>query len=439
MKDRVITEFNESFNALGLEEAIQEAKRCRKCEDSQCVKSCPIGIDIPGFIHALSMGNIGEARKIIDKKSNLPSICGRICALEKQCEGSCIEGSEGGIKIQIGQLERFVADFAYQLKLIQEDIPSKTRGRIAVIGSGPAGLTAAADLSKAGFLVTVFESLPESGGVLLYGIPEFRLPKEVVRREIRQMEAIGVNFINNAMAGKDFTVESLMEQGYDSVFIGSGTAVGKELPLPGNELNGIIQSSYLLRMISLYNSNQSEKSEIPVKSGDRTVIIGCGNVAMDASRSLLRMGAKSVTIVSRDTKDKMPALKAEYKRAVSDGVEFLWENSPVRYSEGENNSVDGLIVEVDGTEKKIDADKIYLAVGSRPANRIVTTTKGIDVDENGYVITKEKPYGLTTKQGVFAGGDVVHRPATVVLAMKDAKKVANAITEYVDAKKLLDI
>ncbi|MDL2233383.1 FAD-dependent oxidoreductase, partial [Ruminococcaceae bacterium OttesenSCG-928-L11] len=251
------------------------------------------------------------------------------------------------------------------------------------------------------------------------------------------MEALGVHFEVNRTAGKDFTVDSLFADGCDAVFIGSGTAVAKELDLPGKELDGIIQSSYLLRMIALYNSHQLDRREVPVENGDRAVVIGCGNVAMDAARSLLRMGAASVQVIYRGKQETMPALKAEYEGAVTDGATFLWEHTPVAY-EGETR-VTGLRVTTPDGERSIAADKVYLAVGSRPANRIVSSTEGIEVDGNGYVITRERPYGMTTRQGVFAGGDVMHRPATVVLAMKEAKLVAEGIAAYVDAVRLLEL
>lgn len=436
MAERVVPKYDEEVRGFGLQEAIQEANRCLNCKQPKCREACPIHNEIPEFIHALSKGNLGEAREVIARKSNLPAVCGRVCPHELQCEGHCVLGKKGA-HIEIGKLERFIADFAYQMKIAQEKIAPKTRGRAAVIGSGPAGLTVAGDLAKTGFSVTVFEALPEPGGVLLYGIPAFRLPKEVVRREILQMEALGTRFVVNRTAGKDFTVDSLFADGYDAVFIGSGTAVAKELDLPGKELDGIIQSSYLLRMITLYNSQQIHRREVPAEPGDRAVIIGCGNVAMDAARSLLRMGAASVQVVYRGKQESMPALQAEYEGAAADGAQFLWEHTPTAYVG--DGAVSGLKADAPGGQVVIPADKIFLAVGSRPANRIVSTTEGIDVDGTGYVVTRERPYGMTTRKGVFAGGDVVHRPATVVLAMKEAKKVAEGMASYIDAIKLLDL
>lgn len=429
--------YNEEHRGLSVQEAIREAGRCLGCKVPKCKEGCPISNDIPEFISAISHGNMGEAREIIGRKSNLPAVCGRVCPHEKQCEGSCVLGKKGR-NIEIGLLERFAADFAFQMRLSRDKVAAKDRGRVAVIGSGPAGLTVAGDLSKMGFNVAVYEALPEPGGVLLYGIPAFRLPKEVVRREILQIEALGVNFITNTTAGKDFTVDGLFESGFDAVFIGSGTAIARELDLPGKELDGIVQSSYLLRMISLYQSGQLERKEVPVQKGDRALVIGAGNVAMDAARSSLRLGADSVTVLYRGKQETMPALKAEYEGAVADGVRFLWEHSPTAYM-GEGDDVCGVRVGTPDGEAEIPGNKVFLAVGSRPANRIVSTTSGIEVDATGYVSTKERPYGMTSRKGVFAGGDVVHRPATVVLAMKEAKKVAEGIAAYVDAVKLLEL
>lgn len=437
MTQNEMPEYAEQEPGLTIKEAITEANRCLNCKKPGCKVGCPISNDIPEFLSALGKGNIGEARSIIARKSNLPAVCGRVCAHELQCEGHCVLGKKGA-PIQIGKLERFIADFDFKMNLSSDQITAKTRGKVAVIGSGPAGLTVAGDLAKMGFNVTIYEALPEPGGVLLYGIPEFRLPKEVVRREILRIEAQGVNFLTNSVAGEAFTVDELFAKGYDAVFIGSGTAVSKELNLPGKELDGVIQSSYLLRMITLYNSGQIDRHEVPVHQGDTVMVIGAGNVAMDAARSAVRMGAESVSVVYRGDQSTMPALKSEYEGAVADGVRFLWNHSPKAYI-----GVEGHVaaLEVDGPQGTVQLplNKVFLAVGSRPANRIVSTTSGIEVDEYGYVISRERPYGMTTRKGVFAGGDVVHQPATVVLAMKEAKRVAEGVAAYVDAVKLLEL
>ncbi|GHU88995.1 hypothetical protein FACS1894202_06230 [Clostridia bacterium] len=431
-----MSDYSEQTPGLDIKEAIAEAKRCLNCAKPQCKAGCPIENNIPEFIAQLAKGNMGEAHRFIAEKSNLPAVCGRVCAHELQCEGHCILGKKDR-KIQVGRLERFVADFDYNMELTVDSIKPKTRGKVAVIGSGPAGLTVAGDLAKDGFNVTVYEAQAEPGGVLLYGIPAFRLPKDVVRREIARIESRGVNFITGRTAGKDFTVEDLFADGYDAIFIGSGTALSRDLDLPGKELVGIVQSSYFLRMNALLAAGQIEPDDIPLQLGDTVLVIGAGNVGMDAARTAVRMGADSVTVVAREAEEHMPALKAEYEGAVLDGVKFLWEATPSAYV-GEGR-VTGLSVTTAQGERVLNTNKIFLAVGARPANRIVSTTSGIEVDENGYVISKTRPYGMTTRKGVFAGGDVVHRPATVVLAMKEAKKVAQGIEAYVDAIKLLDL
>lgn len=431
---------NEQYDAtpLTMQEALAEAKRCLNCKVPQCKTGCPIENNIPEFIHQLSRGNFGEARSLLAEKTNLPAVCGRVCPHEKQCEGHCVL-NKANKPIKIGKLEQFVADFDADMGLIREKIPPKTRGNVAVIGSGPAGLTVAGDLSTMGFNVTVYESENEPGGVLLYGIPEFRLPKDVVRRETKRIAELGVQFINNTIIGHDITIDQLFAKGFDAIFIGTGTAVARELNIPGKDLRGVVKSHYFLRMVALYNSNSLERKEVPVKEGDTVLVIGAGNVAMDASRTALRMGAKKVTVVYRSTLDTISAEKLEYESAVADGVKFMWNSTPIEYIGDEDGKLKGLLIDQDSNEIVLPCDKVLVAVGSKPAKRIISTTKGIEVNDNGYLITKEKPYGMTTLNGVFAGGDVVHQPATVVLAMKEAKKVVAGISSYVDAIKLLGL
>lgn len=425
---------NTSFT---MKEAIAEAQRCLNCKKPMCRTGCPIENEIPDFIHQLSKGNLGEARKILAEKTNLPAVCGRVCPHETQCEGHCVLGKKGK-PIRVGKLEQFVADFDADMGLTRENIPPKTRGNVAVIGSGPAGLTVAGDLAHMGFNVTVFEGEEEPGGVLLYGIPEFRLPKDVVRRETKRIAELGVNYTCNTRVGRDITIDQLFERGYDAIFIGTGTAVSKELNIPGKELKGVLQSHYFLRMVALHESNHIDRREVPVAEGDTVLVIGAGNVAMDASRTALRMGAKSVTVLYREGLDTISAAQVEYEGAVADGTKFMWNTSPVEYV-GSDGVLKGLKVNSDGTELIIPCDKVLVAIGAKPAKLIVSTTKGIEVSDSGYVITKQKPYGMTTLKGVFAGGDVVHQPATVVLAMKEAKKVVEGISAYVDAVKLLEL
>ncbi len=433
-KDLKFEEVNEGFS---IKEAVDEAKRCLNCKNPLCVQGCPIEHNIPGWIHQLSMGNMGGAMSIINEKSNLPAVCGRVCPHERQCEGHCILNKKQN-PIRVGKLERFIADFDSDMKLIREKLPQKNRGKVAIIGSGPAGLTVAGDLARDGFNVVIYESEPELGGVLMYGIPEYRLPKEVVRREIRKIEGLGVTYIPNFIVGQNTTVDEMFDQkNFDAIFIGTGTAKPKTMNIPGCNLKGVIQSSYFLRIVSLCNSDSIDKSEVPVKEGDIVGVIGCGNVAMDAARTALRMGAKEVYVIYYRDVENMSALKAEYNEALEEGVQFLW-NTDTQEFLGERGRLKAIKAMTSEGEKIIPMDKILLAIGSQPANRIVSTTSGINVDERGYVITKDRPYGMTTRKGVFAGGDVVNTPQTVVLAMRDAKKVASGIAQFVDAKKLLE-
>ncbi len=436
--DQINSKFKEDDTGYSMKEAIDEAKRCLNCKKPSCIAGCPIANQIPDFINQLSMGNLGAAMKIINEKSNLPAICGRVCPHEKQCEGNCILNKKDK-PIRIGRLERFIADFDTNMDLIREKLPQKNRGKVAVIGSGPAGLTVAGDLARIGFNVTIIEKQEEPGGVLMYGIPEYRLPKDVVRKEIKKIEDLGVNFLTNHAVGIDFTVDTIFNQGFDAVFIGSGTAQPKTLDMPGSNLKGIIQSSYFLQMASLYSIGQIAEDEVPFRKGETVGIIGCGNVAMDAARTAIKMNAKEVTVISNDILENMPALKGEYDFALKDGAKFIWETDTKEFIADENGEyVVGIRANTPEGMKELYFDRILLAIGSKPANKIVSTTTGIDVDDTGYVKTKQKPYGMTSRKGVFAGGDVVHKPQTVVLAMKDAKQVAAGIAQYIDAVKLLE-
>ncbi len=403
----------------------------------QCKKGCPISNDIPDWIAELAKGNFGNAMSIINARSNLPAVCGRVCGHERQCEGNCVLNKKGA-HINIGKLERFVADFDSSAGLTHETIPEKSRGRVAVIGSGPAGLTIAGDLSRLGFAVEIFEMEPEPGGVLMYGIPEYRLPKEVVRREIKKIENLGVVFHLNSTVGEDLTVDNLFAEGFDAIFMGTGTGVPRRLNSPGNTHPGVRQAIRCLRRVSLYESGLIDRKEVVIGTGDKVAVIGCGNTAIDAARSALRMGASEVYVVYHRTIDEMSALRAEYDDAVAEGVKFLWNSSITNIVGGEGYKLKEVTIDIDGTPTVMPMDNVIMAVGSVPAARIVSTTKGIDVDDKGYVLTREVPYGMTTRQGVFAGGDVTKRPATVVHAMQDAKRVAEGIAQYVDAVKLME-
>jgi len=431
---------NDSFQVVQqpytASEAITEAKRCLHCKKPTCVTGCPVGNHIPDFIHQLSMGNMGEAMSIINERSNLPAICGRVCPHDKQCQGHCILGKKG-TPIQIGRLESFIADFDTQMNLTREKLPQKTRGKVAVIGSGPAGLTVAGDLARQGFSITIYEGQEEPGGVLMFGIPEYRLPKDVVRAEIKKIEALGVEFKTNAMVGRNgLTIDSIFAEGFDAIFIGSGTALPRPLSLPGVKLHGINQSVYFLHQVSSFNNDTVGRERVPLRDGEKVAVIGGGNVAMDAARTAIRFG-NDVTIIYHRRKEDMAAIKAEIDAAEEEGVHFMFETESKEFV-GEGGHVKAIRLETPHGEQTVPFDRVFIAIGAIPASRIVSTTSGIEVDEKGYVKVHEVPLGMTTRRGVFAGGDVVHRPQTVVLAMKAAKDVATGIMQYVDAVKLLD-
>ncbi len=416
-------------------EAIAEAKRCLNCKVPQCRKGCPVGNDIPDWIHELSMGNIGNAMSIINAKSNLPAVCGRVCAHERQCEGNCVLGKKGA-HMNIGKLEQFVADFDTQMKLTRQPLVQKNRGRVAVIGSGPAGLTVSGELVRGGFDVEIFEMEPQPGGVLTFGIPEYRLPKAIVNSEIDKIRQLGVRINCGVTVGPEVNIDQLFAKGFDAIFMGTGTGKPRRLSIPGIENDSVRQAIYFLRRVGLYNAGLINRDEVPVKEGDKVFVVGCGNTAIDAARTALRLGASEVTIVYHRDIEKMSALRAEYNDAVAEGVKFLW-NSSITKINGDGEHIADIDIETGGTTATVAADKVILAVGSRPASRIVSTTTGIEVDEKGYVLTRETPYGMTTRKGVFAGGDVTGNQATVVHAMQDARAVAAGIAAYVDALTLM--
>jgi len=449
-------EINESYT---MAEAIREAQRCLHCKVPQCKKGCPISNDIPDWIHELKKGNMGNAISIIRAKSNLPAVCGRVCAHERQCEGSCVLGKKGQA-INIGKLERFVADFDSDNALTHEDIVEKTRGKVAVIGAGPSGITVAGDLSRMGFAVEMYEMEAQCGGVLRYGIPEYRLPKEVVAREIRYIEKMGVLIHRNTHVGVEITVDSLFAQGFDAVFIGTGLSKPKSLEIPiwqngrciseGEgavscaDLKRIRLATHFLRRVELISEGFMQRDELPVDSGARVFVVGCGNTAMDASRTALRIGASQVDVIYNAGIDTMSALHAEYEDALKEGVHFNWWSAIVEVHVDEQLDITEIVLETTEPDKApvrqtLPASNIIFAIGSTPATKIVRTTSGLENDDKKFLITREVPYGMTTRKGVFAGGDVVGRQATVVHAMQDAKKVALGIAQYVDAVKLMKI
>lgn len=430
-------EFNEVDAGYTLAQAIAESQRCLHCKVPGCKKGCPIENDIPDWIYEVAHGNFGNAISIIHNRSNLPAVCGRVCGHERQCEGNCVMAKKGEA-IHIGLLERFVADFDAEAKWRHENIPEKNRGRVAVIGSGPAGLTIAGDLSRKGFNVEIFEMEPEAGGVLMFGIPEYRLPKDVVRNEIGKIQNLGVTIHLNTTIGKDFTIDDLFARGFDAIFMGTGTGVPKKLDIPGINHPGVRQAIRFLRRVGLYENGYISRNEVVVRPGDTVAVIGCGNTAMDAARTALRMGAREAYIIYHRDIERMSALRAEYDEAVAEGVKFLWNTSVVNVEGAEGYKLKSVTLKTGDEERVMPLDNLILAVGSVPASRIVSTTEGIDTDEKGYVLTREKPYGMTTRRGVFAGGDVAARQATVVHAMRDAKRVAEGIAQYIDAVKLME-
>lgn len=446
-------EINESYT---MAEAIAEAQRCLQCKVPQCKKGCPIANDIPDWIHELKKGNLGNAISIIRAKSNLPAVCGRVCAHEKQCEGNCVLGKKGQ-PVNIGKLERFVADFDSELGLTHEDMVEKTRGKVAVIGAGPSGITVAGDLSRMGFAVEMYEMEAQCGGVLRYGIPEYRLPKEVVAREIRFIEKMGVIIHRNTHVGVEITVDSLFAQGFDAIYIGTGLSKPKTLEIPiwqngrclfkgeGERtinLKRIRQATHFLRRVELISEGFMKREELPVDEGARVWVIGCGNTAMDTSRTALRIGASQVNVIYHRGIDTMSALRAEYDDAVKEGVRFNWWSAITEIHVDDNLDITEIVLETKEPDKEpvrqtLPADNIIMAIGATPATKIVRTTSGLDNDEHNFLITREIPYGMTTRKGVFAGGDVVGRQATVVHAMQDAKQVAMGIAQYVDAVRLM--
>ena len=469
-------EENESYTMF---EAIEEAQRCLHCKVPQCKKGCPISNDIPEWIHELSKGNLGNAISIIRSKSNLPAVCGRVCAHEKQCEGACVLGKKGAA-VNIGKLERFVADFDSENELTHEDIVEKKRGKVAVIGAGPSGITVAGDLSRMGFAVEIFEMEAQCGGVLRYGIPEYRLPKEVVAREIRYIEKMGVIIHRKTHVGYDITVDSLFDAGFDAIFIGTGLGKPRSLEIPiwqngrcisdGEnatkcaDLKRIRMATHFLRRVELISEGFMKPEETNVEKGARVWVVGCGNTAMDASRTALRIGASKVDVVYNEGIETMSALRAEYDDAVKEGVHFNWWSSIVEIHVDDNLDITEIVLEtrptpnpipelgsptrslspregsseVQAVRQTLRADNIIMAIGNTPNTMIVRTTSGLENDERKFLITREVPYGMTTRRGVFAGGDVANRQGTVVHAMQDAKRVAEGIAQYVDAVKLME-
>ncbi len=441
--------FEEVCLGYNKEEAVEEAARCLNCKNAQCVKGCPVSINIPEFIHNVKEGNIEEAYRVIGQSSALPAICGRVCPQESQCEGKCIRGIKGEA-VSIGKLERFVADWARENDIKPEKAASKNGKRVAVIGSGPSGLTCAGDLAKLGYDVTIFEALHEAGGVLVYGIPEFRLPKDtVVRHEIENVKSLGVEIDTNVVIGKSVTIDQLLdEEGFDAVFIGSGAGLPRFMGIPGENANGVFSANEYLTRNNLMKAFKTDY-DTPIAAGTKVAVVGGGNVAMDAARTALRLGAE-VHIVYRRSEAELPARAEEVHHAKEEGIVFDLLTNPTEILVDENGWVKGMKcirmelgepdasgrrrpVEIEGSEFELDLDTVIMALGTSPNPLISSTTKGLETNKRACIVADEE-FGRTSKEGVFAGGDAVTGAATVILAMGAGKAAAKGIHEYLSNK-----
>ncbi len=444
-----VTNFEEVCYGYDLDEARLEASRCLGCKKPRCVEHCPVSLQIPQFIAQLRDGNLAEAARIIAQDSSLPSVCGRVCPQETQCEGSCILGVKGE-SVAIGKLERFVGDWSIEHGA-EATAPAPSNGRkVAVVGSGPAGLACAADLAKMGYEVKIFEALHKAGGVLQYGIPEFRLPKDkVVAREIENVLRLGVRIETDVIVGHTVTVDSLLdEEGYSAVFIGSGAGLPRFMGIPGENLNGVVSANEFLTRANLMKA-YDDTYDTPIYVGRRVVVVGGGNVAMDAVRTAARLGAEA-HIVYRRTKAELPARAEEVHHAKQEGIEFRMLTNPVEVLGDEKGWVRGLRcvrmelgepdasgrrspVAVEGSEFEIGCDVVIMALGTSPNPLIASTTRGLETNRRGCLVADEV-HGQTSREGIFAGGDAVTGAATVILAMGAGRRAARAIDEYVRAK-----
>ena len=441
--------FEEVCYGYNKEEAMEEASRCINCKNAKCIEGCPVSINIPAFIHEVKEGNFEEAYKIIGKSSALPAVCGRVCPQESQCEGKCIRGLKGE-PISIGKLERFVADYALENDIKPEKAETTNGHKVAVIGSGPAGLTCAGDLAKLGYDVTVFEALHELGGVLVYGIPEFRLPKKkVVAKEIDKVKELGVKFETNVVIGKSTTIDQLMEdEGFEAVFIGSGAGLPKFMGIPGENANGVFSANEYLTRNNLMKAFDPSY-DTPIAAGTKVAVVGGGNVAMDAARTALRLGA-DVHIVYRRSEEELPARVEEVHHAKEEGVIFDLLTNPVEILVDDNGYVKGMKcvkmalgepdasgrrrpVVVEGSEFEMELDTVIMSLGTSPNPLISSTTEGLEVNKWKCIVAEEDN-GKTTKEGVYAGGDAVTGAATVILAMGAGKAGAKGIHEYLSNK-----
>ncbi len=451
VRNKNFSEVSQGYDAAM---AMEEATRCLNCKHMPCVSGCPVNVRIPEFIAQIASGNFEEAYSIIKSTSNLPAICGRVCPQETQCESKCVRGIKGE-PVGIGRLERFAADYAME-KARKEGaaevaLPQKNGKKVAVIGSGPAGLTCAGDLAKLGYEVHIFEALHTPGGVLVYGIPEFRLPKALVREEIATVEKLGVKIETNMVVGRAISLDELMEEeGFDAVFVGSGAGLPNFQKIPGENLNGVYSANEFLTRINLMKAYSFPKADTPVKIGKNVAVIGGGNVAMDAARCAKRLGAENVYIVYRRSEKEMPARVEEVHHAKEEGIIFKMLTNPTRIEGDENGYVKAMeCVEMElgeadasgrrrpvpkaGSEFVLDVQTVVVAIGNSPNPLIKNTTPGLATQKWGGIIADEET-GKTSKEGVYAGGDAVTGAATVILAMGAGKKAAAAIHEYLQSK-----
>ena len=439
------TNFDEVCLGYNKEEAMAEATRCLQCKNPRCVQGCPVNIDIPGFIKEVGEDNVASAYKVISKYSALPAVCGRVCPQESQCESKCVRGIKGDA-VSIGKLERYVADTAREQGIKPEAAVEKKGKKVAVIGSGPAGLTCAGDLAKLGYDVTIFEALHKAGGVLSYGIPEFRLPKDrVVAAEVENVKALGVKIETNVVIGKATTIDELLnDEGFDAVFVGSGAGLPRFMGIPGENANGVFSANEYLTRSNLMKAFD-DKYDTPIIAGKKVAVVGGGNVAMDAARTALRLGAE-VHIVYRRSEEELPARVEEVHHAKEEGIVFDLLTNPTEILVDENGSVKGMTcirmelgepddsgrrrpVEIAGSEFTLDVDTVIMSLGTSPNPLISSTTKGLEINKRKCIIAEEEN-GQTTKEGVYAGGDAVTGAATVILAMGAGTAAAKGIDEF---------
>ena len=443
------TNFEEVCLGYNKEEAMEEANRCLGCKKAKCMEGCPVSINIPGFVHEVKEGNFEKAYQIIGESSALPAVCGRVCPQETQCEGKCIRGLKGEA-VSIGKLERFVADWAKENGIKPVPAAQKNGHKVAVIGSGPSGLTCAGDLAKMGYDVTIFEALHKAGGVLVYGIPEFRLPKDkVVAAEVENVKSLGVKIETNVIIGKSVTIDELLkDEGFEAVFIGSGAGLPMFMGIPGEQANGVFSANEYLTRNNLMKAFR-EDYDTPIAHGKKVAVVGGGNVAMDAARTALRLGAE-VHIIYRRSEAELPARKEEVHHAKEEGVQFDLLCNPVEILTDDKDWVTGIKcirmelgepdasgrrrpVEIPGSEFTIDVDTVIMSLGTSPNPLISSTTIGLDVNKRKCIIADEE-FGKTSKEGVYAGGDAVTGAATVILAMGAGKAGARGIDEYIKSK-----